>query len=566
MSAIGHRLRTAWSALTGTGAAASIGLALLVAVCTFIAVAVPRASLGSRTRALQQLFATATPAERAVIAGASFTDFTFSPTVLGPQLADARGAIAAGLRTAGLPLAPQSADWAGLTTGTNPVQDRLAGRVPVQLELAYRDTLGQNSRLIAGSLPVRAGRAGGQTTFQVAMTSATAARFRLHAGSLVQLGGHLTLLVTGIVRPLRPASAFWTTDPLVLAPAPYMVLNGSPTLDGGVFVGPAELRQLESSFSIGLMQLSWGFPLQLGQLNANQAPRLRDDLVGAVSISGSLGSGGGISMNSGLTSPLTAFIGTDDDLGSVLSLLYVSLTAIGLIVIALGARLLTEHRAGEFAVLQARGASLRQLAGLALRGGAVVVIPAAALAVALAVIATPGPSTSLAWLLAAVTIAMALAGPPVIAVRRYRAVHRPPRRRHEAAAERRIATARRWVLERRAGLRGRGQPDRAAAAGPAVARRDRHLHQRSAHARGHSGGDRGDAPVSGAAAVAAEAGPPGARSHRLRRPGARRSHRAQRGTSGLRPGARARAHRLRRDGPRRHRGQRGGSVMAGHRG
>ena len=46
------RARAAWPAITGTAAAASVTLALLVLVCTFVAVAVPRASLGYRTAVL----------------------------------------------------------------------------------------------------------------------------------------------------------------------------------------------------------------------------------------------------------------------------------------------------------------------------------------------------------------------------------------------------------------------------------------------------------------------------------------------------------------------------------
>ena len=50
------RAAAAWPAMTGTAAAASVTLALLVLVCTFVAVAVPRASLGYRTAVLQRAF------------------------------------------------------------------------------------------------------------------------------------------------------------------------------------------------------------------------------------------------------------------------------------------------------------------------------------------------------------------------------------------------------------------------------------------------------------------------------------------------------------------------------
>ncbi len=55
------RARAAWPAVTGTAAAASVTLALLVLVCAFVAVAVPRASLGYRTAVLQRTFRAASP-------------------------------------------------------------------------------------------------------------------------------------------------------------------------------------------------------------------------------------------------------------------------------------------------------------------------------------------------------------------------------------------------------------------------------------------------------------------------------------------------------------------------
>ena len=83
-----------------------------------------------------------------------------------------------------------------------------------------------------------------------------------------------------------------------------------------------------------------------------------------------------------------------------LSLLYVSLAVIGAVVVLLGARLVTVHRDGEYAMMRARGAALRQITLVALRGGAVTVLPAAAVGVAAAIAVTPGPASVLSWWLA----------------------------------------------------------------------------------------------------------------------------------------------------------------------
>ena len=136
---------------------------------------------------------------------------------------------------------------------------------------------------------------------------------------------------------------------------------------------------------------------------------------------------------------------TDDAVQRVLSLMFVSLAVIAAVVVLLGARLVAARRRGEFTMMRARGASLRQVGAVALGGGAAAVLPAAALGVGAAVAVTPGPASPLAWWLAGLIVAAALAGPPLLAAWQ----QRTPRR---AAAgpvpgARRITAARRWVAD-----------------------------------------------------------------------------------------------------------------------
>ena len=72
-----------------------------------------------------------------------------------------------------------------------------------------------------------------------------------------------------------------------------------------------------------------------------------------------------ISLSSGLVPPLQSFVATDDAVQRVLSLLLVSLAVIAAVMVLLGARLVAEHRRGEFIMMRARGASLRQVAAVA---------------------------------------------------------------------------------------------------------------------------------------------------------------------------------------------------------
>jgi putative ABC transport system permease protein len=421
VSGLAGRLRAGWAGVTGTGAAASIALALLVFACTFIAAYLPRTSLTSRTAALQQTLTADGQLSRSVTASALAAQSGINDvdTIDGFWPVLARDLGAAGLRPA-----PQATGWAGFTT--LPIQ--LAG-APGQLELGYRSTLAGNTRLVAGAMPATVVTVHHRPIFQIAVTQETAAALHVGVGSaLIYRGGEL--LVTGVLRPDHPAAAFWAYDPLLLS-------FNSLAETGGAFIGAGEVGALEN---LDGDSLTWNFPLLLGRVTASQAPAFLDRLEQAEH-----GGYDGLSLSSPLNGILAAFISTDDGIATVLALLFVSLTVLGLIVILQGARLLSEHRAAEFAIMRARGASLRRLCWLALRGGSIVAVPAAAAALAAAVAARPGPGTALEWRLAVLILAVALAGPPVITLRSHwlaRGLDRPGQ-----TPGRRVLSARRWVAD-----------------------------------------------------------------------------------------------------------------------
>jgi putative ABC transport system permease protein len=459
--------RASWHVATGSAAGASLMLGLLVLAGVFVAVALPRASLGYRTQVLHRIFHAASSTQTAVLA-----DLNISGQQQG-YLSDARLAsigrqLAAGLYRDRLPLAPPPAQWFGVAAGSSlfsaaglPPEKEMA---PPQVELLYRSGLGGRARVVAGSLP--AGPPSG--AFRVAVTTATAAKFGLHVGSRLRLPSRgtgmagATAVVTGVIRPLGAASSFWTVDPVASAPQlTDPCTDCTPYWDSAVFVGQAQAQAAQQFATGQAVSALWSYPLDLGGVDADQAAGLEHDLQAlsylpaASSASSSIGAAAGegstavINLSSGLVPALQSFVATDDAVQRVLSLLLVSLAVIAAVMVLLGARLVAEHRRGEFTMMRARGASLRQVAAVAFAGSAVVVVPAAAVAIAVGVLATPGPDSWLSWWLAGLIVVTALAGPPVLAAWWQRA------RRDAAAAgagpaasaRRRIMAARRWIFD-----------------------------------------------------------------------------------------------------------------------
>lgn len=454
------RLRAGWTQLTGTGPAASLGLALLVVICVFICVAAPRASLHNRTAALQHLLATMPATERTIYATARYDDFetALSGQVRASDIQAASAELSANLAKTGLRFAAASTGWFGLTTSFLPVigaaRTAYAGQQAPVLEVVYRNALPRYARLVAGRLPAAAMIRARGLTLQSAITTATAARFSLRVGSRLRLDDGITLAVTGIVAPRLPKAAFWTIDPTTAAP---QIITGGPLSfpywSAAAFIGPSEVSELPvQRLDPSKVSLAWDFPLSLGGVTADQADALERQATAAISTSGTLvkstrGVPTNVAVNSGLATGLSAFIGADGAISSLLSLLFVSLTLVGTVVVLLGARLLIERRDAEFALMRARGAALRQIAGLALRSGAAVVLPAAVIAAALALAVTPGAEDPLGWWLAGLTTVTALAGPPLMSVSRHSKAGRQGRPRGPETPPRRRAAGRRLVVE-----------------------------------------------------------------------------------------------------------------------
>jgi putative ABC transport system permease protein len=418
MRTLWRRPRAAWVTLTGTGAAASVAFGLLVFASVLASLAIPRESVGLRNEAVQRVIAASPPGDRTV----TVTAVLVNPVTNEPIQAQATDLTAAGvflrsrLAAGGVPIASSPPAWSSLTTGYIQITGtaRATGDGPPQFQMTYRTALARYSHVVAGRLP-----AGGSTgVAQVAVTTATAARFGLRVGSHLN-AGPVPIVVTGIIQPVLPASAFWTADPAAATPELTPAASPEPARWTGVlFIGPGALPLIEPSID-PIMSATWWSPVTLGRLTAGQAGGVAGGLGSLLSSELTMGVAG-VPVAATITSPipsiLSPFIAGESAADPVLGLLYVSLAVMGAVVVLLGARLVAQRRAAEFTLMRARGAALHQLGWLVLRANVVIAAVAGAAAAALAIGLTPGDEDAVGWWLAGVTIAVTLVGPVLISV------------------------------------------------------------------------------------------------------------------------------------------------------
>jgi putative ABC transport system permease protein len=424
----------------------TIALALLVCACVFIALAGPAISLRARTQALHQLLGPAGSLGTAVDVQASWTSFTSAYTQDASQYLTGNAfyssTIFIGDGLAATPLPITAGGWGSLTTGLYRVTSATPARRPgitPQLEVTFRDPMTSNVQLVTGQL---AGASVPRGAVGVAVTALTAARYGWHAGSRLEvqgLAGPVGLDVTAIVRARDPGSAFWTADPLAAAPAlTQLVDSQGEAWQGAVLVDPGQLIAMQSAFcpptagSCGGLQLQWEFPVAVGTVNADQAQTLSNRLSLAVSgddsaVNNDVGAASTVlTITSPLADTLTGFLATQATVLTVPLLVFISVILLGVAVIALAARMIVTERDGELTTLRARGASARQVATLVLSSVAPAAVPGAVVGAGLAIaffpdaVSAPGGSAVLSRALAAVTLIVALAGPPLIVAWRYR--------------------------------------------------------------------------------------------------------------------------------------------------
>lgn len=427
----GHAVGRAARLLTGpAGLGPAVALAVIAALAAFLATAGPRESTRLQNQALRRTLA-ANPGF-GIFATADATVSSQQKQLTARQLVQAGNVMGSAIYPP--MVSPRASRWSGISAPQASVQNPAPSAVLVSsptFEIDYFTPLASNAKLVAGSLPRTATvthRAGKTAVImQGAVTTATAARFGLRVGSKLllqpgQSGAPLTLQVTGLIRPVDPASSFWFYDPTAAAPT---VVQGNWV--GAALIGPGELATFPATYPQGALRVAWSFPLDTSGLTVAKEPAMVAAMT--TTAGGNVGNQAMTESGAPLTSPptlypnglgtLTTFEAGQAAAGSIDSLLTDGLFAVALILVVACALVVTDAYDAEVSLILARGGSTHQAALRILGRSAVAAVPALVVGVVAGLAATPGGGPVEVWLIAAVAVT-ALGAPALIAAWRHR--------------------------------------------------------------------------------------------------------------------------------------------------
>ncbi|MFC9791613.1 FtsX-like permease family protein [Streptomyces sp. NPDC127584] len=385
-----------------TAPRAAASLALLVLVTAYLAAALPRAVDAYETEGLRHDIRTAAPRSSVLELTAeppglelppSVREAGLAPAVLGKQRDRAGALLPAPLRT------DPGQTVHGVRTvkrveGLDPWLPRPDGISP-ELVLASPSGLAEHATLRAGRLPAGTARAP-----EAVVTTKTAEALRIKPGSVVHVPGRvsavpLALTVTGIVEPRGPEGPYWAVEPLLRTPAlaPLVGQEVKYYWQGALLLSPTSAPALLST--TGEPEVYFRYLPTADHLTGRDTGRLGaaltsvsggPDLVKLREVVGPTGA---------LTTELDTIVGAYGSMRGaidpVVAVAVFGIGAVAAVVLAMTGGLFAARRDGELALIRSRGASLTGI-GLRLLGEtSAVAVPAALLALVLAVATVRGP-------------------------------------------------------------------------------------------------------------------------------------------------------------------------------
>ncbi|MEX0173993.1 ABC transporter permease [Streptomyces sp. LMG1-1-1.1] len=294
---------------------------------------------------------------------------------------------------------------------------------------------------VAGHTTLRQGRAAAGTARhpEAVVTAKTAESLRLKPGSVVHVPGRVSaepiaVTITGIVEPRDPEGAYWAVEPLVRAPALATLVGDEIKYywQAALLVAPESAPALLAT--LGDPEVFFRFMPEADHLTTRDTDRLTtvlDSVDGGpelVNIRRVIGPTGAFSTE--LDTIVGSYRSMRDAISPVVAVAVFGIGAVAAVVLAMTGGLFVARRDSELALIRSRGASLTGIGMRLLGETTAVAVPAAALALGLAVATLRGPDGGSGGIPLApsllATVAVALIAMLVLPLRAV-VVHRTPR-------------------------------------------------------------------------------------------------------------------------------------------
>ncbi|WP_030210552.1 FtsX-like permease family protein [Streptomyces bikiniensis] len=376
-----------------TAPRAAAALALLVLVTAYLAAALPRAVDRYETEGLRHDVASAAPRDSVLeltsplpVATPSQYAAALSPETLRKRSDELRALLPDPIRTDPAQTAHGVRTVARLE-GLDPWLPRPDGISP-RFVLSSPSGLDRHATL-------RQGRpaAGGPLRPEAVVTVKTAEALRLKPGAVVHVpsrnGERVAVTVTGVVEPHGPETPYWAVEPLLRAPAlaPLVGDEVKHFWQAALLLSPGSAASLLAT--AGEPEVFFRYAPTAGHLTARDTDRLSAALHsvggGPDLVRMTRAVGGNATVTTGLDEIVDAYRSMRDAIDPVVAVAVFGIGAVAAVVLAMTGGLFAARRDAELALLRSRGASLTGI-GLRLLGEtSAVAVPAAALALGLAV-------------------------------------------------------------------------------------------------------------------------------------------------------------------------------------
>lgn len=436
------RSRFGRTAFGEAGAGPALVLAGVALVTSFISIAGARALLAADNTATAQAISQLLSIDKGAEVTADLNVWPATGVLPAGPVSGVRAKLAAGLPRPQDFLPGQA--WGGISMPAlfvaNPAPSAQANATP-KFEVGYRADLASFVRVSAGKLPSaepRIASAHGKrtATFGMAVTKATAARFSLRIGSVMDLFPVLSgdpevlLRVTAILTPTSPSVSFWQLAPEFARPSLEPLDPGPPGAHywlGAGFLGPRELTALGITYQGSSEQATWFFPTA-GGLTAAEVPRLESSLnrfaasprPGNAVIAAGAGVLQDVAVTNGLADGLSPFESQWHAVAQADSVLLVGLFVAGAMLLVVCSELAAAAYRSELLILRVRGGSMRQLVLRMLTRSCLVALLPVLAGSAAAIAVLRGSASTTSWLLGGLTAATALGSLPAIAFAAHR--------------------------------------------------------------------------------------------------------------------------------------------------